>query len=134
MKTILIFFCVAIAAMAHQITPEEKERLRQVYLACQADPKTYCDEDLLKKFGENAENKQVGIHMLCMSVNAGLQTKEGDLLKDFIRTRIDMVTHDKSKVDEYLEKCAVLKETPEKTAVQLWLCFIKNDIKYYHKL
>nr|ALR72494.1 odorant binding protein [Colaphellus bowringi] len=133
MKTGLILLCVVVAVLAGQLPEDEKERLRQVHLSCQADSKTYCDEDLLRKLGDNVNNPQVGIHMLCMSVKAGLQERNGDLNRSFIKSRIALVT-EQAKVDGYVQKCAVKKETPEKTAAMLWLCFVQNGINYYHKL
>ncbi|KAG5890841.1 hypothetical protein JTB14_016274 [Gonioctena quinquepunctata] len=71
MKSVLIFLCVVVAAMAH-LPPDQKEFLRQVHLTCQADPKTFCDENILRKLSDNKDNHQAQIHMMCMAVKDSL--------------------------------------------------------------
>lgn len=112
----------------------EKDKLKQIHDVCQANPATHVDEKLLKKLTQNVDNKKVGSHLLCMAVKVGLLTPDGDLVKDAIREKIVIASHDPSKVDELLKKCAVKHETPEKTAVHMLVCFIQNDVHYHHDL
>ncbi|KAJ8932135.1 hypothetical protein NQ314_014916 [Rhamnusium bicolor] len=120
--------------LGNHLPENEKVNLKKVHDSCQANPATYVDEDILRKLNDNINHKQAGIHMLCMSVKAGLQKANGDLDIGVIRSKIDTVLDDKSKVEGFVSKCAVKKESPQKTAVLLWLCFVLNDIPYFHKL
>ncbi|XP_018565051.1 uncharacterized protein LOC108906310 isoform X1 [Anoplophora glabripennis] len=135
MKTLFVFLCVAIlGALAHHLPETEMRKLKEVHDSCQANPTTHVDEKLLKKLKENVEDKKVGTHLLCMAVKVGLLTQDGDLMKNVIRDKIVIATHDVSKVDEVLKKCAVKRETPEKTAIQMLVCFIDNGVHYHHNL
>ncbi|KAJ8932141.1 hypothetical protein NQ314_014925 [Rhamnusium bicolor] len=119
---------------ANQLPENEKQSLKRIHDHCQSNSATNVDEDLLRKLPQNIDNPQVGAHMLCMSVGAGLQKQNGQLDKDAIKNKISVVTQDKSLVDGLVTKCAVQKETPEKTAVTMWTCFVKNNVNYIHVL
>nr|AXO78389.1 odorant binding protein 11 [Xylotrechus quadripes] len=135
MKVVLFFLCVAIfESMAHHLPEDEKLKLKQIHESCQADPATYADENKLKRLSEFIDDEQVGTHMLCMSIKEGLQDEDGDLDEDLIRSKVALVTHDQSKVDDYVKKCAIEADNPEKTAILLVLCFVNNNIHYYHQL
>ncbi|KAJ8932146.1 hypothetical protein NQ314_014930 [Rhamnusium bicolor] len=127
---VLMVFAVAIAA--NQLPENERQSLKRIYDHCQSNSETKVDEDLLRKLSQNTDNQQVGAHMLCVSVGAGLQKQNGQLDKNIIKNKISLVIEDKSRVDDLVTKCAVQKETPEKTAVKMFTCFDQNNVKYYH--
>ncbi|XP_028140995.1 uncharacterized protein LOC114335039 [Diabrotica virgifera virgifera] len=116
------------------LSQHDRQFLRQVHESCQHDPKTYCDEHKLRNLQHNINDRQVGIHMKCMAVKAGLMKHHGDLDITIIKIKISSVIHDQGKVNKYVHKCAHKAEYPEKTANMLWLCFIQNGIDYYHRL
>ncbi|CAH1116804.1 unnamed protein product [Phaedon cochleariae] len=134
MRSTLVFLCLVVAVFANRLPETERARLALIHGECQSDLRTNCDENLLRNLAANANNRQVGVHMLCMTVKEGLQKGNGDLNKEVIRSKIELVSQDSSRVDEHLQKCAVKKESPEKTAVALVLCFVQNRIPYYHQL
>lgn len=112
----------------------EVNNLKQVHDACQADRLTYCDEDILRKLVANQNDKQAGIHMLCMAEKAGLVQHNGSLNVDTIKNKIALGAKPGASVDGLVTKCARSKDSAESTAVQLWICFVQNDIHYYHRL
>lgn len=127
-------FCFQFLMFQHFRLPENEVRhLKQVHDACQADRRTYCDESILKRLVDNQNDKQVGIHMLCMAERAGLM-RNGYLNNEVIRTKVSLGAKERSTVDGLVRKCAQSQGNPEATAVQLWICFVQNDIHYYHRL
>ncbi|XP_028140998.1 uncharacterized protein LOC114335043 [Diabrotica virgifera virgifera] len=137
MKYLVVLACVVVAAVASNLPnlPEgERLKLAQVHRDCQADPKTHVDEDKLRKLPNFVEDKQVGVHMRCMVVKAGLMKQNGKLDVPSITEKFRLVIKDASKVNALVQQCAVDSETPEKTSILFTLCCVKNDIQYYHKL
>ncbi|KAJ8932139.1 hypothetical protein NQ314_014923 [Rhamnusium bicolor] len=135
MKSAVVLLTVLVVGiLANKLPENEKQNLKRIHEQCQSDSKTKVDEDLLRKFTQNTDNQQVGAHMLCMSVAAGLQKQNGQFDKNTIKNKISLVIEDKSRVDGLVTKCAVQKETPEKTAVGMWTCFIQNNVNYVHVL
>ncbi|KAJ8932147.1 hypothetical protein NQ314_014931 [Rhamnusium bicolor] len=133
MKVAVVFLTVfAVAISANQLPENERQSLKRIYEQCQSNSDTKVDEDLLRKLSENNDNRQVGAHLLCISVGVGLQKQNGQLDKNIIRNKISLVTQDKTRVDDLVTKCAVQKETPEKTAVKMLNCLDQNNVKYIH--
>lgn len=108
--------------------------LKHVHDSCQANRRTYCDEDLLRNLVANQNDRQVGIHMLCMAEKSGLMGHDGGLKLGTIKEKIGLGAPPGSSVDQLVNKCARTKHTAEQTAVQLFICFVQNDIHYYHQL
>ncbi|CAG9836042.1 unnamed protein product [Diabrotica balteata] len=137
MKYLVVLACVVVAAVASHLPnlPEnERLKLAQVHRDCQADPKTYVDEDKLRKLPNFVEDKQVGVHMLCMAVKAGLMRHNGDFDINTIKQKFALVIKDHSKVNGFVQQCATKSDTPGKSAILFTLCCVKNGIEYYHKL
>lgn len=88
----------------------------------------------MRNLVENQFNKQVGIHMLCMAEKAGLMKHNGRLNEDTIIDKIVLGAKSGALITSLTSQCAQSKETPEATAVQLWLCFVQRNIHYYHRL
>ncbi|KAJ8955667.1 hypothetical protein NQ318_008536 [Aromia moschata] len=97
---------------------EEEQRLH--HDACQANPATYADHDLLHDLAANLDNPQVGAYMLCESKGVGLQKPNGQLDIDTIRSKISLTVTDTAKVDKLIKECAIPKNSPEKTAIHLF--------------
>lgn len=112
----------------------EVRKLQQVHDSCQADRKTHCDEDILRNLVANQNDRQAGIHMLCMAEKAGLMEHNGSLNVDVIKKKIALGAEHGTSVDALVTRCARSKNTAESTAIQMWICFVKNDIHYYHRL
>nr|APC94276.1 odorant-binding protein 1 [Pyrrhalta aenescens] len=137
MKTVFVFLCVLVAALAHGLPnlPEnERIKLAQVHRSCQSNPKTFCDENKLRNLSNYINDIEVGTHMLCMAVKAGLMTPNGDFDIPSIKRKVALVTRDHSNVDGLVQKCTRKAEKPGKTANLMWMCFFQNDIQYYHQL
>ncbi|CAH1099832.1 unnamed protein product [Psylliodes chrysocephalus] len=132
MKAVNIFVCCVVAAMA-DLPASERTFLKQVHDACQSNPKTFCDENKLRNLSNNINDPQVGIHMSCMAIKAGLQHPNGQLNIPTMRIKVGLVV-DQSKVEGVIQKCAKTAENPGKTANLMWVCFVKNNVEYYHKL
>lgn len=72
--------------------------------------------------------------MLCMAEKAGLMHHNGHFKTDAMKRKIALGAKRGSPVDSLVETCAQSKGTPEHTAVKMWICFVQNDIHYYHRL
>nr|APC94200.1 odorant-binding protein 2 [Pyrrhalta maculicollis] len=137
MKTIFVLTCIVAVALAKNLPnlPEnERVKLAQVHQSCQSDPKTYCDENKLRNLVNNIDDPVVGTHMLCMAVKAGLIKSNGDFDLETMKNKISLVIDDQSKVDGLVKKCSHKTENSGKTANLMWVCFVQNDIQYYHSL
>ncbi|XP_072384169.1 uncharacterized protein [Diabrotica undecimpunctata] len=137
MKLFIVFACVLVAAVASHLPnlPEnERIKLAKVHADCQADPKTYENEDKLRNLKNNIDDHQVGVHMFCMAVKSGLLKSNGDFDIPAITSKVSLVIKDHSKVDGLVQKCAKKSDNSGKTANLLFLCFVQNDIQYYHNL
>nr|QUP79518.1 odorant binding protein 25 [Monochamus saltuarius] len=118
--------------MAASLSEEEK-KLQEIHDKCQADPATYVDHELLHHLAENIDNPKVGAHMLCESKAVGLQKPNGELDLNVIKEKISLTVSDKNKVERLVRECAVKKQTPEKTAVNLFMCLDKDGVTYFHE-
>nr|AQY18985.1 odorant-binding protein [Galeruca daurica] len=137
MKTIFVLTCIVVVALGHGLPnlPEnERLKLAQVHQACQSNPKTYCDENKLRNLLKNIDDTEVGTHMLCMAVKAGLMKQNGDFNLDTMKNKIGLVIHDQSKVDGFVRKCSSKGENSGKSANLMWVCLVQNDVQYYHQL
>nr|ADD82417.1 minus-C odorant binding protein 4 [Batocera horsfieldi] len=132
MKTAFVFACVVVAALAASLSEEEK-KLQEIHDKCQADPATYVDHELLHNLSANIDNPKVGAHMLCESKAVGLQKPNGELDLNVIKQKISLTVSDKAKVERLVKECAVKKQTPEKTAVNLFMCLDKDGVTYFHE-
>lgn len=119
---------------APDIPQEEKRTLKEAHEACNADPYTYVDEDLLRKLRVHRDNVQVQIHMFCMAEKAGLLTADGRFNENIIKRKIGYLIKGKDAVDEVYRKCSTEKRTKEETVTYLWLCLLVEGTEYYHKL
>lgn len=72
--------------------------------------------------------------MLCMAEEAGLMKHDGTLNVDTIKDKISLGAKRGASVDSLVTECAKSKNSAESTAVQMWICFVQNDIHYYHRL
>ncbi|KAJ8924145.1 hypothetical protein NQ315_006929 [Exocentrus adspersus] len=127
-----LFMCLDKNGAASQLDLEEKE-LHEIHDRCQSDPATYVDHELLHHLADNIDNPQVGAHMLCESKAVGLQKPNGELDLKVIRHKISLSVSDKDKVDRLVRECAVKKDIPEKTAVNLFMCLDKDGVTYFHE-
>nr|UTN00817.1 odorant binding protein [Semanotus bifasciatus] len=133
MKTALVFLCAAAGVFAQNLLLVEEQQLHHIHDACQANPATRADHNLLHDLSANLDNPQVGVHMLCESKGVGLQNENGKLEKEVIRSKISLSIADPGIVDHLVEECAVPKNTPEKTAINLFMCFDRNGVTYFHE-
>nr|UYS88371.1 odorant binding protein 19 [Aromia bungii] len=133
MKSAVVFVCVVAGILAQNRLLIEEEELHHIHDACQANPATYADHDLLDNLAANLDNPQVGAHMLCESKGVGLQKENGQLDVDTIREKISLTITDPAKVESLIKECAIQKNTPEKTAVNLFMCLDKNGVTYFHE-
>lgn len=72
--------------------------------------------------------------MLCMAEKAGLVQHNGSLNVGTIRKKVALGAKPGTSVDTIVNTCAQRKGSAEATAVQLWICFVQNDVHYYHRL
>ncbi|XP_018574932.1 uncharacterized protein LOC108913792 [Anoplophora glabripennis] len=135
MKTVFVFLCVIVGILA-QDKPKliaEEQMLEHIHDECQADPKTFADHDLLHNLAANIDNPQVGAHMLCESTKVGLQKENGELDIETIKSKIGLSVDDPNRVEFLVKECAIKKNTPEKTAINLFMCLDKNGVTYFHE-
>ncbi|KAJ8924170.1 hypothetical protein NQ315_006954 [Exocentrus adspersus] len=132
MKTVFVFLCGIAAVMAQNLIIVEEQMLHHIHDECQSDPATYVDHELLHDLAANIDNPQLGAHMLCESTKVGLQKENGQLDVDTIKSKIGLSITDTAKVEALVKECAVQKNTPEKTAINLFLCLDKKGVTYFH--
>ncbi|KAJ8932136.1 hypothetical protein NQ314_014920 [Rhamnusium bicolor] len=133
MRTVFVFACVIVGALAVSTLEAEEDKLKRIHDECQSNPATYVDHELLHNLSQNLDNPQVGAHMLCESVKVGLQKENGDLDLAVIKSKISLSVSDKAKVDRLVRECAVKKNTAEKTAINLFMCLDKDGVTYFHE-
>ncbi|KAJ8955666.1 hypothetical protein NQ318_008535 [Aromia moschata] len=133
MKTVIVFLCATAVVRAQNLLLVEEQKLHHIHDACQANPATYADHDLLHDLAANLDNPQVGAHMLCESKGVGLQKPNGQLDIDTIRSKISLTVTDTAKVDKLIKECAIPKNSPEKTAIHLFMCLDRNGVTYFHE-
>ncbi|KAJ8979038.1 hypothetical protein NQ317_005142 [Molorchus minor] len=140
MKTVLVILCAVVGALqkgevedtvetaplpynaAQNLLLVEEQKLHHIHDACQADPATNADHELLHDLSANLDNPQIGAHMLCESKGVGLQNERGELDKEVIRSKISLTIDDLARVNNLVNECAIPKNTPEKTAIHLFMC------------
>nr|AXO78390.1 odorant binding protein 12 [Xylotrechus quadripes] len=133
MKSVIVFLCAIVGILAQNRLIVEEQMLHHIHDACQANPATYADHDLLHDLSANLDNPQVGAHMLCESKGVGLQKENGQLDPDTIRDKISLTIGDAAQVDRLVKECAIPKNTPEKTAIHLFMCLDRNGVTYFHE-
>ncbi|KAJ8932145.1 hypothetical protein NQ314_014929 [Rhamnusium bicolor] len=133
MKVVFVFLCAIVGILAQNILVVEELKLQHIHDECQADPATYVDHELLHDLAANIDNPQVGAHMLCESTKVGLQTENGDLDFEMIKSKIALTVKDEEKVNFLVGECAIQKKTPQKTAINLFMCLDKNGVTYFHE-
>nr|AIX97026.1 odorant-binding protein 11 [Monochamus alternatus] len=136
MKPVIVFVCVILGAwyvQAANIVLVEEQKLHHLHDACQEDPATYADHELLHHLAENIDNPQVGAHMLCESTKVGLQKENGELDLETIKNKVALSVSDSDKVDRLVRECAIKKKSPEKTAIHLFMCLDNNGVTYFHE-
>nr|AXO78392.1 odorant binding protein 14 [Xylotrechus quadripes] len=134
MKVAFVFATAIVGILAaDNILIVEEQKLHHIHDACQANPATYADHDLLHDLSANLDNPQVGAHMLCESQGVGLQGPDGRLDLPVIKSKIALSVKDPAKVDRLVRECAIAKTTPEKTAINLFMCLDKNGVTYFHE-
>lgn len=72
--------------------------------------------------------------MRCMAEKAGLMLHNGHFNIDLMRKKVALGAKHGSPIEGLVKKCAQNKSSPELSAVQMWICFVQNDIHYYHRL
>nr|AXO78393.1 odorant binding protein 15 [Xylotrechus quadripes] len=134
MKPVLVFLCAIVVGITGQNRRiVEEQNLHHIHDACQADPATNADHELLHNLAANIDNPQVGAHMLCESKGVGLQKPNGELDPETIRSKLTVFIDDPAKVDKLIKECAIQKNTPEKTAIYLFMCMDKEGVTYFHE-
>nr|UYS88364.1 odorant binding protein 12 [Aromia bungii] len=130
MKTIVFFGAILSVAFAATLPANEQQAINKVHKNCQSNPSTYVDESKLKDLATYGQEPQVGVHMLCMSKGSGVQNQSGQLDKGVVKSKVLLVIKDQGKANEITNKCAVSKDTPEKTAVAVYLCLNQNSVPF----
>lgn len=112
----------------------EKIFLKQVHENCQSNPTTHAEENLMRHMAQNSHNPKLMAHMLCMAQGTGMMSHDGVLNMRVIKTKMAMVMHDEHLIDNMMTKCAIQKEEPMTTSMDMWMCFMRNNIGYMHVL
>lgn len=72
--------------------------------------------------------------MHCMAEKAGMVDRFGHLNIDVITKKVTAGARAGAPIHNLVKKCAQNKGSPEETSLQLWICFVSNDIHYYQRL
>nr|APG79372.1 pheromone binding protein 11 [Cyrtotrachelus buqueti] len=116
---------------AHQHHPEDVHGLAKVHTVCQSSDSTYVDNDVFQKLDRNVPvvlPANFGKHLLCMMKGIGTVSADGQPNVEGIKTHIHHVIHDESKAAHILRECAVAKNTPEQTSIDLEACLTKHHV------
>ncbi|CAH0553035.1 unnamed protein product [Brassicogethes aeneus] len=125
MKSFIIVFGLVSLASASLITPEtpqEKTKFVAIHKKCQADPKTFVDEDLVTKTiqGIFTEDQQLKIHMLCMNQGFNYIQPGGGLNEAILKQKWS-AHYDGSDYTNLL-KCLVNKSNDVETSWDMLIC------------
>lgn len=71
--------------------------------------------------------------MLCMAEKAGIM-KNGQFVMATIKQKVTLGAKPGSDINKLMKTCDHSYSTPAYTAIKLWICFMENDIHYYHRL
>lgn len=101
----------------------DSKSLTTAHSECQADPKTFIEDEILQKIkqGENVEEAKA--HVVCVITKLELLSGDGKVNKAKVKAELADYFSDEAKLDEVVEKCAVEKDNPEDTALALDNCF-----------
>ncbi|XP_018574934.1 uncharacterized protein LOC108913793 [Anoplophora glabripennis] len=134
MKVVIVFFALVAGISAATLPESEKTLLKQIHDSCQASPSTHVDENLLRHMTQHSQNPKVKAHMLCMAQGAGMMSHSGVLKMSVIKSKMAMTMHDEHLIDTTINKCVIQKEDPMETSMDMWMCFMQNNIGYMHAL
>nr|APC94202.1 odorant-binding protein 4 [Pyrrhalta maculicollis] len=124
----VLFFVFAVASA--EITPEQQaEQFKKIHDKCQSDPATHVDDAVFDKLrrGEKVTEPNLAKHTLCMNVGSGIQSENGDINIEKLRTILERGPANKAKVDEIIGKCGTRSSTNAEEAAEA----LANCVRQY---
>ncbi|KAF7272384.1 hypothetical protein GWI33_014811 [Rhynchophorus ferrugineus] len=135
MKILVAFSAILLVVLAqehaHHGHHVDLHGLGPVHIGCQGIGDSKIDEEVFQKLDQNEPvdlPPNFGKHMLCMMQGIGAVTSDGHISQDGVKTHIRHVVSDESKVSHILKDCAVAKDTPEQTSIDLDACLRKHKV------
>ncbi|RZC40484.1 PBP GOBP domain containing protein [Asbolus verrucosus] len=126
-RCIFIFTVLLIGAQA--ITDSLKEKLKKWGDECAAQPQIVSEESEescnKKRKHETDEDVLLSEVTFCIWKKAGFISESGDLFIEVIKTALRQSNSDE-EVEKLVNKCAVKKATPQRTAMAVMMCMFEN--------
>ncbi|XP_028150440.1 uncharacterized protein LOC114343796 [Diabrotica virgifera virgifera] len=123
----ITIFCVCFAAIVSATFADTRRspnlKYQEARKKCQDDPVTSLDRETLKNaFRGDVDVASFGGHALCIYKNLQILDEKSNINKAELRSSLDYIITDAHKLDQAVEDCAVKKDTPEETAVEIFKC------------
>ncbi|KAF2881150.1 hypothetical protein ILUMI_25024 [Ignelater luminosus] len=128
MKLYILLCVVTLTAAAKTatLTPEQGEKLREVYKTCVES--SHVDTALVAKArnGDFTEDGHLDDFFTCMFTSVGFINDEGQLQKDVIRSKVP-ADISKEDVDKVFAACAKIKDEPKgKISKLAYKCYLSE--------
>nr|UWL63320.1 odorant binding protein 30 [Pagiophloeus tsushimanus] len=128
MKSFAFALCFVVAVV---LANPVQERWNRVHQECQQSTTTFVPDIIFEqlKRGEHPNlPANFGLHANCMLKKLDLQDGQGHVLSDGVKEAVQRHYTDAGKVNQIITECSVNKESPEKTALNLFGCLGKNKV------
>ncbi|XP_056632481.1 uncharacterized protein LOC130442411 [Diorhabda sublineata] len=131
-----VFFFFFVAVISAEASPTLPRHFSKAHDKCQSDPASHVDEAILDQVrrGEKVSAPNLPKHTLCMNIETGVQSQNGDIIVENLRKLLESAGADKEKVDEAISKCGTRSSAiAEEAAVALTNCVIKyRPVRQHH--
>ncbi|XP_066262232.1 uncharacterized protein [Euwallacea similis] len=127
---VAVVFCITFATVFGDFREELRAKIKKAGDKCQEDPATAVDKEALKTYleskGTSPEPANSGVHALCVTKELKWQKADGKVDREYLKERLQAHQQDPVKSEEFLNECAVDKDTDIDTAKHLFKCFYKR--------
>ncbi|CAH1116576.1 unnamed protein product [Phaedon cochleariae] len=128
MKIIATVFIVsAFIALGKCLTEEEKQMMMDVHKECTAVSgitDAMIEQAKTGNFPPDSEFKE---HLVCFAKKVGIMSDTGEIQKDVISQMVHMHVADTAKADEIVNKCVLIKATPQDTMFESAKCMFESQ-------
>ncbi|XP_066142772.1 uncharacterized protein [Euwallacea fornicatus] len=126
----LAVFSLSFVVISASIIPEEiKEVLKKVSEKCREQNTPILEKEAVKQYletrGQEPVPENLGSYALCLSKGMKWQTQDGQVNKQYLRSRLEGYMKDTSKADNIFNECDFDRETEIKTAKNMLRCYAK---------
>ncbi|XP_066142774.1 uncharacterized protein [Euwallacea fornicatus] len=128
---VAVMFCITFATVFGDLREDIKVKIKKAGDKCQENPATAVDKDAWKAYteskGKGPEPANSGPHALCVTKELKWQKADGKVNREYLKERLQALQQDPVKSEEFLNECAVDKDTEIDTAKHMFKCFFKRN-------